>query len=310
MDVSVIIVSWNTRDILRDCLKSIAEQTRRVTYEIIVVDNASSDDTVEMLERDFPQVKVVENEENLGFSRGNNIGIDRSSGCYMALVNSDVILLDGCLDRMVDYMDSHPKTGMAGPRALNRDGSLQVSCRKFPTLWNNFCQTIGLNYLFPKSPLFSEPFMKYWAHDQEREVDVLSGCFWMIRREALEQVGLLDEAFFFYGEDIDWCKRFHKAGWGVMFYPGAEAIHLGGASSQRMPIKFYLELQKADLRYWRKHHGRLGKLTYACVITFRHVLRLALGSVLYLVRPAQRPETVYKLKRNTACLRWLFLAAS
>jgi GT2 family glycosyltransferase len=310
LDVSVIIVSWNTRDILRDCLESIAEQTRRVTYEIIVVDNASSDDTVEMLKRDFSQVTVVENEENLGFSRGNNIGIDRSSGRYMALINSDVILLDGCLDRMVDYMDSHANTGMAGPRILNHDGSLQVSCRKFPTLWNNFCQAIGLNYLFPKSPLFSEPFMKYWAHDQEREVDVLSGCFWMIRREALEQVGLLDEAFFFYGEDIDWCKRFHKADWGVTFYPGAEAIHLGAASSRRMPIKFYLELQKADLRYWRKHHGRLGKFAYACVITFRHALRLVLGGMLYVLRPSQRPETGYKLKRNSACLRWLFLSAS
>jgi hypothetical protein len=289
---------------------SVAEQTRTVTYEIIVVDNASSDGTFEMLEREFPQVQLVKNPENLGFARANNIGIQQSCGRHVCLMNSDVIVLDGCLDRLVAYLDTRPKVGMCGPRVLNRDRTLQVSCRHFPTLWNNLCQTVGLNYALPRAKWCSESFMKYWDHDSEREVDALSGCFWMVRREALDQVGLLDEAFFFYGEDIDWCKRFHKAGWGVMFYPGAEAIHLGGASSRRMPIRFYLELQKADLRYWRKHHGRLGKFAYACVIALRHVLRLILGVVLYALRPSRRSDIGYALKRNAACLRWVMLPQS
>jgi GT2 family glycosyltransferase len=146
--------------------------------------------------------------------------------------------------------------------------------------------------------------MKYWAHDEIRKVGVLRGCFWMVRREALDKIGLLDEDFFFYGEDIDWCKRFQKAGWDVAFYPGAEAIHIGAASSSNAPTRFYIEMQKADLQYWRKYHGRIGEFSYRIVILIRHGIRVIVGAVLYLFPGSRKKQVLFKLRRSVACVRW------
>ncbi len=297
-DVSVIIVSWNAKKHLVDCLKSLGNG-----QEIIVVDNGSTDDSVETVEKGFPHVRLIKNKENMGFAWANNIGIKDSSGRYVCLVNSDVIVLDNCIDGLVKFMDRNPSVGMAGPRVLNPDHTLQVSCRHFPSVWSNLCQTVGLNKIFPKSAFFSEPFMRYWAHDKERKVEVLSGCFWIVRRKAVDEVGLLDEDFFIYGEDIDWCRRFQKAGWDVVFYPEAEAIHAGGASSSNAPIKFCLEMQKADLHYWKKHHGRIGQASYAAIILLRQVLRIIHGAVEYVRCPSQRKAISFKLERSLACIR-------
>jgi len=305
LDVSIVIVSWNTRDILRGCLKAMYAQTKGIALEVIVVDNASTDGSVETLETQFPQVKLIRNSENLGFAKANNIGIRASRGSYVCLVNSDVIVLEGCIENLKEFMDANPSAGISGPKILNPDRTLQPGCRNFPTIWNNLCQALGLNYLFPKSAFFSEPFMKYWAHDKVRKVDVITGCFWMVRREAIDEVGLLDEDFFIYGEDIDWCKRFHNAGWDVVFYPGAEAIHIGGASSGNAPIKFYLEMQKADLHYWRKHHGRIGRAGYLAIILIRQTLRVVFGAIRYITHPSKRESTCFKLKRSLACVRWV-----
>lgn len=305
IDVSIIIVSWNTMEITCDCLRSVFEQTADVGFEVIVVDNASSDNSVEVVKKEFQQINLIVNEENLGFAKANNIGIKASTGRYLFLVNSDIEVLDNCIENMVDFMDDNTKIGMAGPRVLNPDRTLQVSCRHFPSIWNNLCQSVGLNKLFPKIPFFSEPLMKYWPHDEERYVDVLSGCFWVIKREALEEVGLLDEDFFFYGEDIDWCRRFHKAGWDVVFNPSAEAIHFGGASSSNAPIRFCIEMQKADLQYWRKHHGRSGLVIYAMIIIFRHLLRLVFDSLKYMLSRRERESSSFKLKRSLACIRFV-----
>ena len=200
-------------------------------------------------------------------------------------------------------MEQNNSAGMAGPRILNPDRTLQVSCRHFPSVWNNLCQVLGLNYVFPKSVLFTEPLMKYWSHDTERKVDVLSGCFWMVRSVALADVGLLDEDFFIYGEDIDWCKRFHEHGWDVVFYPDAEAIHYHGASSANDPIRFIIEMQKADLQYWKKHHGSIGKIGYMAIILLRHTLRVIVRAFQYLIRPSQRETIAFKLKQSMACIR-------
>jgi GT2 family glycosyltransferase len=204
----------------------------------------------------------------------------------------------------MEFMDKHPTAGITGPRILNPDRTLQPQCQHFPSIWNHLCQILGLNKLFPKSSFFSEPFMKYWPHDQVRKVDAISGCFWIVRREAIDQVGLLDEDFFFYGEDIDWCKRFHQAGWDVMFYPKVEVIHHGSASASKAPIKFYIELQKADLHYWGKHHGRIGKVSYLALIILRNLLRLIFGAIQYVVNPSQKETIAFKLERNFACIRW------
>lgn len=304
-DVSVIIVSWNAKAHLLNCLHSLIDTANGYSQELIVVDNASSDGSPDVVASQFPAVKLIKNAENLGFAKANNIGMQTSRGRYVCLINSDVIVLEGCIEKLMAFMDENHNVGMTGPRILNPDHSLQVQCRRFPTIWNNICQALGFNKLFPKSAIFSEPFMNYWAHDKVQKVDVITGCFWMVRRKAVDKVGLLDEDFFIYAEDIDWCKRFNKAGWDVLFYPEAEAIHIGGASSDNAPIKFYLEMQKADLQYWRKHHGKLGQASYLVLIFLRHMLRMPSGALQYIVVPSKRKSASYKLRRNLACLGWL-----
>jgi len=304
-DVSIIIVSWNAKRHLLNCLNSLENTAKGYSQEIFIVDNASSDGSPDAVARQFPQVGLIKNKENLGFARANNIGIHQSSGRYICLVNSDVIVLNGCIENLISFMDNHPAAGMVGPRILNQDRTLQPSCRHFPTIWNNLCQALGLNKLFPKSRFFSETFMNYWAHDIVQKVDVLSGCFWMVRREALNKVGLLDEDFFIYGEDLDWCRRFHQAGWDIVFYPMAETIHIGAASSANSPVEFYLEMQKADLHYWQKHHGSIGRIIYAAIIFLRHFLRLVPIGLLYIFRPSHRETISFKLKRSLACIRFI-----
>ena len=305
IDVSVIIISYNTKRILHDCLESVFKQSKNVELEVIVVDNASDDNSQDMIKSEFPSVILIENKQNLGFSRANNLGIRRSQGRYVCLINSDVIILQNCLQSLILFMDKNPRIGMSGPKILNSNYTLQPSCRRFPSLWNNLCQALWLNKLFPRSAFFSEPFMRYWAHDTERRVDVISGCFWVLRRKGLETVGLLDEDFFIYGEDIDWCKRFNNAGWDVVFYPRAEAIHFGGASSSHEPVRFYIEMQRADLQYWAKHHGRLAQLCYSLIILLRHLLRVVPFAMIYLIRPKNRAQTFLKLQSSISCIRWL-----
>ena len=304
--VSIIIVNWNARDPLHNCLKSIYEYSGEEDYEIIVVDNASTDGSVEMVKKAWPGVILAENPENVGFARANNIGIRQSTGQYVCLANSDVTVLGGCIGNLVEFMDRNPRVGMAGARILNPDLTLQPSCRHFPTIWNNLCQTLALNHLFPKSRFFSGPFMNYWPHDEVRKVDVISGCFWMVRRKAIEEVGLLDEDFFLYGEDIDWCRRFHATGWDVIFYPGVEVIHVGGASSSNAPIKFYIEMKRADLQYWRKHHGRVGKSGYMVVTLLNNALRVVARTLQYVFCPPTRETARFKLRRSLAYIRWVF----
>jgi len=303
--VSVIIVSWNTQQHLLNCLNSI-RKSKDYTEEIIVVDNASTDGSPDVVEEQFPEVTLIRNKENLGFAKANNIGMRASTGRYVCLINSDVVVLDGCIEKLIEFMDKNQTIGIAGPRILNPDRSLQVSCRRFPSVWNNLCQVVGLNRVFPKSRFFSEPLMKYWVHDEIRKVDVLSGCFWMVRRKALEEVGLLDENFFIYGEDIDWCKRFYRAGWDAVFYPGAEAIHFHGASSSNSPIKFNVEMQKADLQYWRKHRGKAGQLAYWMIILVRQLVRIPALFFMYVFHLRNRQIIRFKLKRAFACIRFLF----
>jgi hypothetical protein len=303
-EFSVVIVSWNTKQHLLNCISSLANQSG--IKEVIVVDNGSTDGSPEAVEKQFPQVKLIRNKENLGFAKANNIGMRASTGRYLCLINSDVIVQNGCIEKLAEFMDANPSVGISGPKILNPDGSLRVSCRHFPSIWNNLCQVLGFNKLFPKSVFFSEPFMKYWAHDEMRKVDALSGCFWMVRRKALDEVGLLDEDFFFYGEDVDWCRRFHKAGWDVVFYPQAEIIHFGGASSKNAPIRFYLEMQKADLQYWRKHHGRLGQAAYWMIILLRQLVRLPVYILMYILQSDARSDAIFKLKRALICIGWMF----
>ena len=252
---SFVIVSWNAREHLLACLESLLSDPVGREGEIIVVDNASSDGSPQAVARCFPQVKLILNKQNLGFAAATNQGLEESSGKYVFLINSDVIVLPGCLEALIGCFEAERRAGLLGPRLLNPDRSLQPSCMIFPSLRSVLCRTFALDKLFPKTLWSASLFLPLSLHDRTREVDGLSGAFWAVRREALREVGLLDEGFFMYGEDIDWCRRFHRCGWRVIYCAEAEAIHVGGASSANAPLRFARELVRANLRYWRKHHG-------------------------------------------------------
>ncbi|HTY85973.1 MAG TPA: glycosyltransferase family 2 protein [Candidatus Acidoferrum sp.] len=304
-DISVIIVSWNAHGHLRDCLDSIRKTGGSWIREVVVVDNASSDGSPEMVARQFPEVKLVRNKENLGFARANNLGIKISAGAYLALINSDVVVHPGCLKRLAAFLDTRPDVGLVGPKILGRDGLLQRTCRLLPGVWNIICETLALDRLFSKWPLFSGREMRHWNQDTEAEVEVLSGCFWLVRRSAVERVGGLDERFFFYAEDIDWCKRFNDAGWKVCFFPDAQATHFGGGSSLNVPLRYSIEMVRANLAYWKKHHGTLGRITYRCLAIVYHLVRLLPLSIMRLTGLGDPSLIRYKFSENFVCFRWL-----
>jgi GT2 family glycosyltransferase len=303
--VSVVIVSWNARDYLTQCLRSLTAEACAYPLEIIVVDNASADGSPELVARDFPGVRLIQTGANLGFAKANNIGIRASSGKYVALINSDVLVLPGCLTRLADFAEQHPEVGMLGPRVIGGDGKLQRSCRGFPGVWNMFCRAVALDAGFPRQPIFCGYLLQHWAHEEAREVDILSGCFWLVRAAALERVGLLDEDFFMYGEDMDWCKRFWVAGWRLRYFPGAEAIHYGGASSANAPVRFFIEKQRADLRYWKKHHGVPARGAYFLISCLYHLLRMVGYAAVAGVRRGAATEARFKLRRSFQCLQWM-----
>jgi hypothetical protein len=303
--LSVIIVSWNAKDYLVTCLHSLISELKEVDTEIIVVDNFSSDGSSDIVEKIFPAVKLIRNDKNLGFAKANNIGIKVSSGDYVCLMNSDIVVKKNCIHLLLEYMDSNANVGVVGPRTLNADGTLQRSCFSLPTVWNSLCRVFALDTLFPKTHIFGSRLMTYWAHDEVRSVEAMNGCFLFVRREALNEVGVLDEGFFIYGEDLDWCKRFGDSGWGVVFYPQAEVVHYGGASSSNAPIRFYLEMNKADLQYWRKHKGLVGEMVYFVILFLHHALRVLGYAPLSLIKSPSRAPRFFKLKRSVECLRWL-----
>ena len=257
IDISVIIVNWNTKALLIDCVESLYRTTKKSSIEIIVVDNASTDDSVNALRNTFPQVQIIVNSDNYGFAKANNIGIMKARGHFICLVNSDVKALDSVLDKMRNHMEIHPEIGALAPKIYSRAMSIQKCCREFPTVRNVFCEEFLLNSLFSSIAFFRGRDMLSCDYDSIMEVEALSGCFLMVRREVVNQVGALDTRFFFYSEDVDWCKRIHETGWKLIHYPEAEAIHLGRGSSSNAPIRFQVEMLKANWQYWKKHKSML-----------------------------------------------------
>lgn len=304
-DLSIVVVTWNAKEFTRDCLESLEQQDiAQLSSEIIVVDNASSDGTTELISERFPNVRLVKNFTNNGFAQATNIGIRLSEGQYILLVNSDVTVPAGCLCKIFAFMEQNPEVGLMGPKMLGSDGAPRRSCMRFPTLWATFCRMLALD-AFTSSRTFGGLLMKDFNHDRVIDVDVLNGWFWVVRREALATVGLLDEQFFIYGEDLDWCYRFHVNKWRVAFFPGAEATHHGGASSAKSPIRFYIEMQKANLQYWKKHHGRLAERGYRIMLWVQQLMRLTGYAGLYVIRSHCRSESSDKMRRSLACLFWL-----
>jgi GT2 family glycosyltransferase len=306
-EISVIIVAWNCRKVLSDCLESILVQVKPETSEIIVVDNASSDSTAEMVHANFPSVKLIESKANLGFARGNNLGLEAATGDYIFLINPDVVVGNNTFARMLHYMESNPGVGLLGPKIVGRDGVVQRSCMRTPTLWNQLCRALALDTLTKNSRLFGGYLMNDFPHDELTEVDIINGCFWLVRRTALEQVGRMDPQFWMYADDLDWCRRYTEAGWRVVFFPDAEAIHLGGVSSDNAPVFCYVQMQQANLQYWRKYHGVTSYLCFFFILYLGHAIRSATAAFLYVVRASSRSRMSLKCRRHFACMHWLTL---
>jgi hypothetical protein len=305
MDISVVIVTWNGRDFTRECLESLARQQGGLETEIIVVDNASSDGTPELIRERFPNVRLIENAKNEGFAKANNTGIRLGTGKYVCLINSDVNVPPACLSKMHAYMEGNPDIGVLGPRMIGRSGQVARSYMRFPSVWNYLCHSLALDASFKRWRMFGGSMMTDFDNQRTQEVDVLNGWLLMVRRGALDEVGLLDERFFMYGEDIDWSYRFHKAGWKRVYFAGAEALHYGAGSSASAPIRFYLEMQRANLQLWRKHFGRVRSFAYLATVWVHAFLRLLGHGARYCLRRSQRPDAAFKVERSLACISWL-----
>jgi GT2 family glycosyltransferase len=253
-DLSIVIVNWNTRAMLADCLASIEASGTESKLEIFVVDNGSSDGSPEMVEADFPHVRLIRNGQNRGFAAANNQAIRHAGGRHVLLLNSDTIVHPGVLDGSVQYMDVNENVGIMGCRVLNADGTVQPSCSQFPTLANLLILASGMFRIrgFTAAQRYR---MDEWQRDAERDVDVISGCYLLVRGDAIPSVGLLDEAFFFFGEETDWCRRFREAGFVVRFAPVGTIVHFGGGSSKSLNFRRDLMLSEATVRLHRKHGG-------------------------------------------------------
>jgi GT2 family glycosyltransferase len=281
-DLSVVIVNWNTREFLSRCLRSVYDSTLDLDFEVIVVDNGSTDGSQEMVRQEFPGVSLIVNTENKGFAKANNQAIRRSRGRHVLLLNSDAFVRENTIEHTVAFMDGHPEAGMAGCKLLFENGRLQSSCYAFPTLFTEFFIAVGLDRLFPRSRLFGMYGMTYWDFDDIREVDVIMGAFMLVRATAIDEVGLMDERFFMYSEEADWCYRFRDAGWKIYFYPHVEAVHLGGGSTRRVRAEMLICLYGSRIEFFRKHHGKLPARLLKLVIGLNCLLRIGPGAWYYL----------------------------
>lgn len=254
MDISVCLVSHNTRDLLRDCLNSLGQHTGR-TYEVIVVDNGSKDGSQAMLAEEFPKARLVQNDRNEGFTRPMNQAMRLGAGRYLLLLNPDTVILPAAVDRLADFLDAHPEAGICGPKVLNSDRTLQKPCRRGePTPWAVISYFTGLSRLFPQSRFFGQYLLNYLDEDQTSPVAGVSGSCMLVRRELAEKLNYLDEIFFAYQEDADFCRRVRDLGMQVIYYPEAQIIHYGGQGGSRIqPYRSIFEWHRSYYRYYRKH---------------------------------------------------------
>jgi len=253
--VRVCVVSWNACADLRACLASLSTAVSdSSTIETIVVDNGSIDGSPEMVETEFPDVRLIRLGANLGFSGGNNVALEDLRADYAFLLNSDAACEAGAIDRLVEYADSRPEAGMLGPKVLNPDGSLQYSCRRWPTPSAGLFRNVWVGRFFPGNRPAADYLMRDFDHASVRDVDWLSGCALFVSRQCIERIGLLDgETFFFYCEDMDWCLRAHAAGFAVRYVPEAVVVHKIGGSSDRVADRMIVEHSRSMVRFWRKH---------------------------------------------------------
>jgi len=270
---SIVIVSWNTAELLRACLDSIREQAGDFPYqsiEVIIVDNNSSDGSVDMIRSEFPEVRLIHNTHNKGFAQGTNQGAHEAQGQYVLFLNPDTELLPGSMKFLIDFMDLNPDAGAAGAKLLNPDGTLQISVYPGLSLAREFWRLFHLDRFHPLSVY---P-VSQWNQDIAHTVDIVQGACLILRRGAIEEVGLLDEDYFMYTEEVDLCHRLRQSGWGVYWVPQAEVLHYGGQSTKQRRIEMFLQLYASKILFFRKHYGRPRAIVYKMILALASLPRL------------------------------------
>jgi GT2 family glycosyltransferase len=306
MDVSVCIVNWNTRELLRHCLQSIRDRTRGLEVEVVVVDNASVDDSAEMVRVDFPEVKLVMSMENLGFARGSNLAAASATGDYLLYLNPDTALVTNAIFGMWTFLLNHPRHGAVGCRLLNTDGSVQLTCASsYPTTRNELSSLLFLDRAFPKSRLCSSRELNYWDHADSRDVDCLSGACMMLPR----RLAGFDESLFMYGEDLDLCCRIRRKGLGLHYLAGEVIYHHEGAASRNKGRSFAPLFQRAANYYFlRKNFGRAAAIGYRGAVSIGSTARIVAATLLapvWVLRRGARPQDLVNfIARHSDLLLW------
>ena len=307
-DVSIIIVSWNTRDLLDTCLASVYHQTGGISFEALVVDNGSSDGTPKMLRAKYPQVNLLEPGENLGFARGNNLALRLSKGRHVLFLNPDTELHSDVISDFCEKMDGDASIGMMGCLLTGGDGSPQLTCAAtFPGPWNVLCEGLFLHRLvkrFPRLWFFSSRSLEHWDHLTAREVDCISGAFMFCRGELVRSLGGVDDTYFMYGEDLDLCYRVFKRGYKILFDPSHRVTHYGGESASARPgFMPRREQYRANLMFLKKNFGKTRARTFQVTSLFTTFIRLSTAGLVYLMFPTHRETARYHFKLNRALLQ-------
>jgi len=281
-DLSIVIVSWNVKELLRLCLASIDAGRGDLALETLVVDGNSADGSAEMVATEFPWVKLLPQSENVGFSKGNNIGLEQADGRYLLLLNPDAQIVGEALSKMVSYLEQHPELGALGPQLRYPDGGIQSSRRRFPSLLTGFFESTWLQALAPRALL-----RRYYVKDRPdhaiSQVDWVMGACLLVRRDVYQQVGPLDEGYFMYSEEMEWQRRMGDAGWQVVYFPQAQVIHHEGKSSEQVAAQRHIYFQRSKLRYFRQYHGRWAAGTLRLFLLANYAWQLGLEAAKGLV---------------------------
>jgi GT2 family glycosyltransferase len=295
-DLSIVLVNHNAKDMTMDCIRSINEKTQKISCEIILVDNNSSDGSQAAIREQYPDVRLIENLDNKGFAAANNQGMQAAKGKYLILLNNDTVLKNPALDKMVDFLDKNPRVGVVTCKLFDADGkTIQRNCRSFPTPWGTMFGRASLfTKIFPNNPISKRNLLANWDSNSVKEVDWVSGAALMVRNEVIKQVGLLDEKFYMYWEDTDWCKRIRNAGWEIFFIPDAEIIHFAGAGGTKLKGKLWhnhrmtYHMHRSAYYYFRKHYlkSRLNPMTWITFLGFIILtsLKITLNSIKMLIK--------------------------
>ena len=300
--LTISIVHHDGLAMLRDCLKSLAQFPPGIPYEVLVVDNASTDGAREMLAQTYPHIRVICREQRHGFGDNHNRAIEAARGKFLLLLNDDTLLTENALDELLQCAERNPNAAVVGAYLANADGTLQPSCYKFPSPVRCIRENLLLTAAFPHSRIFGD--YRAWRHDTEQEVDFVGGAAMLVRREAIAQVGGFNERFFMYAEETDWQYRMMRAGWQTVFCPTARIVHFGGRSTEAMPERQFVEFNRSQVLFMRLWYGIWGVFVQRAAMIFGSVLRLALWNVIGIVSPKRTVNARANVAEWSRQLRW------